>query len=74
MAVVPAKGGLEVEAGLVYVATIALDRAIINADGRRYVLTPGLAATVDVRTGTRAIISYLLSPLQTSIAQAGRER
>jgi len=34
----------------------------------------GLAATADVRTGTRAIISYLLSPLQTSIAQAGRER
>ena len=60
--------------GLVYVATIALDRAIIEADGRRYALTPGLAATVDVRTGTRAIISYLLSPLQTSIAQAGRER
>lgn len=60
--------------GLVYVATIALDRAMIDADGRRYALTPGLAATVDVRTGTRAIISYLLSPLQTSIAQAGRER
>ena len=60
--------------GLVYVATIALERASVDADGRRYVLTPGLAATVDVRTGTRAIISYLLSPLQTSIAQAGRER
>ena len=60
--------------GLVYMATIALERASVDADGRRYALTPGLAATVDVRTGTRAIISYLLSPLQTSIAQAGRER
>lgn len=60
--------------GLVYVATIALDRAIIDADGRRYALTPGLAATVDVRIGTRAIISYPLSPLQKSIAQSGRER
>lgn len=60
--------------GLVYVATITLERAFIDADGRRYALTPGLAATVDVRTGSRAIISYLLSPLQTSIAQAGRER
>lgn len=122
MAVVPAKGGLEVEArilnkdvgfvragqeaavkleafpftrygtvpgrvrsisrdavqdkdlGLVYVATISLNQAMIDADGRRFALTPGLAATVDVRTGTRAIISYLLSPLQSSIAQAGRER
>jgi hemolysin D len=60
--------------GPVYVATITLDRSFIEADGRRYALTPGLAATVDVKTGTRRIVSYLLSPLQTSIAQAGRER
>lgn len=31
-------------------------------------------ATADIRTGTRPIISYLLSPLQTTVAQAGRER
>jgi len=62
------------ELGLVYVATVTLDRTYIEADGRRVALSPGLAATVDIRTGTRRIISYLLSPLQTSIAQAGRER
>lgn len=60
--------------GLVYVATITLERNYVDADGRRVGLAPGLAATVDVKTGTRRIISYLLSPLQTSIAQAGRER
>lgn len=60
--------------GLVYLATITLDRNIIDADGRRYSLTPGLASTVDIKTGTRRIISYLLSPLQRSIAQAGREK
>lgn len=62
------------ELGLVYIATIALDRSFVDADGRRYLLTPGLAATVDVKTGTRRIISYLISPLQTSIAQAGHEK
>lgn len=62
------------ELGLVYVVTITLHHTSIDADGRRVVLSPGLAATVDIRTGTRRIISYLLSPLQTSIAQAGRER
>ena len=62
------------ELGLVYVATIALDRSFVDADGRRYALTPGLAATVDVKTGTRRTISYLISPLQTSIAQAGHEK
>ncbi len=60
--------------GLVYIATVTLERNYVNADGRRVSLAPGLAATVDVKTGTRRIISYLLSPLQTSIAQAGRER
>lgn len=62
------------ELGLVYIATIALDRAHVDADGRRYALSPGLVATVDVRTGTRSIISYLLSPLQSTVSQAARER
>lgn len=62
------------ELGLVYVATIALERASIDVDGKPVALSPGLAATADIRTGTRRIISYLLSPLQSSIAQAGRER
>jgi hemolysin D len=62
------------ELGLVYVATILLDRSFVDADGRRYALSPGLTATVDIRTGTRSILSYLVSPLQTTAAQAGRER
>ncbi|MDQ5880678.1 MAG: rane fusion protein hemolysin, partial [Pseudomonadota bacterium] len=37
------------ELGLVYVATVALDRSFVDADGRRNVLTPGLATTVDVK-------------------------
>lgn len=60
--------------GLVYVATVTLDRGFIDADAKRYALTPGLAATVDVKTGTRRIISYLFSPLQASISQAAREK
>jgi hemolysin D len=60
--------------GLVYIATVTLDRTFIDADEQRYALASGLAGTVDVRTGTRNIISYLLSPLETSFAQAGREK
>jgi hemolysin D len=62
------------EFGSVYAVIVALDRTTIDADGRMVMLSPGLAATVDIRTGTRRIVSYLLSPLQTSVAQAGRER
>jgi hemolysin D len=60
--------------GPVYIARIVLDRRSIIVDGREVGLGPGLNATVDIKTGTRAIISYLISPLQTTFAQAGRER
>ena len=60
--------------GSVYIATISLTRGFIVVDGRDVPLTSGLAATADIRTGSRRIISYLLSPLQTTVAQAGRER
>jgi len=55
-------------------AIIALDRAFIETESRKVALLSRLAATVEIRTGTRRIISYLLSPLQTTVSQAGRER
>ena len=60
--------------GSVYIATIALARTSITADGRSIPLSAGLNATADIRTGSRSILSYMLSPLQTTVAQAGRER
>lgn len=60
--------------GSVYIASIGLQRNSIMVDGHRLPLTAGLAATADIRTGSRRIVSYLLSPLQTTVTQAGRER
>ena len=60
--------------GATYVAQIRLDRATISVDGRATPLSAGLGVTADIRTGSRRIISYLLSPVQTSVQQAGRER
>jgi len=59
--------------GLVYLVTIALDREYVVVEGRKVPLGAGLVSTVDVKTGTRRIISYLLSPLQTTVSQAGKE-
>lgn len=59
--------------GPIYVATILLERNYIDADGKRFPLSSGLAATADIKTGTRRIISYLLSPLQSTISQAAHE-
>ena len=60
--------------GLVYQARVRLDRPTIMVDGRPALLAPGLAATADIHTGSRRIISYILSPLSRRAQEAGRER
>ena len=47
----------------VYSARISLDRTQIQVDGAVADLSPGMAVTVEIGTGSRAVISYLLSPL-----------
>lgn len=60
--------------GATYVAQIRLSRPDLIIDGKRTPLASGLGVVADIRTGSRRIISYLLSPVQTSVAQAGHER
>ncbi|PZO71885.1 MAG: HlyD family type I secretion periplasmic adaptor subunit [Sphingomonas taxi] len=60
--------------GLVYDARIALSGAIRSGDGRAEVLTSGMGATADIRTGRRSIASYLISPVEEAGHNAGRER
>lgn len=59
---------------LVYAARIALDTMQMQIDDRLVTLSPGMAVTVEIKTGTRRIIEYLLSPLQRHHQQALRER
>jgi hemolysin D len=59
---------------LVFPVTIALSRSTIAADGRTVPLTPGMTASVEIRTGTRRAIDYLLSPVRETTATAGHER
>ena len=47
----------------VYSARISLDRTQIQVDGAVANLSPGMAVTVEIGTGSRAVLSYLLSPL-----------
>jgi len=46
-----------------YTARISLDRTQMQIDDRIVNLTPGMAATVEIKTGSRTILSYLLSPM-----------
>ena len=75
--------------GLVFPARIRITGSKLNGIGKALVsadsdidpstdytnlLTPGLAAAVEIKTGKRSVISYLLSPVSRSVSEAGRER
>lgn len=60
--------------GLVYNARIRLAANHIMIGDRRQPVGPGMAVQAEVRTGRRRIIQYLLSPISTRVAEAGRER
>ena len=48
---------------LVYAAHISLDRTAMAVDGSDVALSPGMAVTVEIKTGAQRVITYLLSPL-----------
>jgi hemolysin D len=60
--------------GAVYITRIRLQRGTIIADGKPIPLTAGLGVTADILTGKRRIISWLISPITTTISQAAREK
>jgi hemolysin D len=59
---------------LVYAARISLSRTKMQIDDNPVDLSPGMAVTVEIKTGSRRIISYLLSPLMRYKQEALRER
>ena len=59
---------------LVYAARVSLDRTQMQIDENLINLTPGLAGTVEIKTGSRRIIGYLLSPLMRYRQESLRER
>ncbi len=69
-------GGAKGGAGqnLVFPATLRLDRRSIRVDGKDIPLSPGMAVTAEIKTGSRRAISYLLSPLGDILSTSGRER
>jgi hemolysin D len=57
-----------------YTARISLDRTQMQIDDRMVNLSPGMATTVEIKTGSRTILSYLLSPLLRYRQETLRER
>ena len=59
---------------LVYTAHVSLDRTNIQIEDKLVSLVPGLVVTVEIKTGSRRVIEYLLSPLLRYKQEAMTER
>ena len=59
---------------LTYAARISVDRTQMQVEDKKVNLSPGMAVTAEIKTGSRRIISYLLSPLAKYKQESLRER
>ena len=60
--------------GLIFPARVKLGNANLVIDGVKVALTPGMTLSVEIKTGKRRIIDYILSPLRRRSAESMRER
>lgn len=60
--------------GLIYATKIVLDKNSILVDGNTMSLSAGMSVNVEIKTGTRRVIEYVLSPLVQHQREALRER
>lgn len=60
--------------GLIYSSLIRMEKSTINVDGKQVNLSPGMAVTVEIKTGQRRLIEYFLSPLIQNAKDSLHER
>lgn len=60
--------------GLIYSTRARLERATMQVEEKTVSLTPGMAVTVEIKTGKRRVIEYFLSPLMQYGSESLRER
>jgi hemolysin D len=59
---------------LVYAARVSLEQTQMQVEDKLVNLSPGMAVTVEIKTGSRRVIEYLLSPLLRYKQESLRER
>lgn len=60
--------------GLIYSTRVRLHKDSLRVENKDVRLSPGMAVTVEVKTGTRRVIEYFLSPLMQYGNESLRER
>jgi len=59
---------------LLYAARISLDRTQMQVEDKLVNLALGMAVTAEIKTGSRTVLSYLLSPILKYKQESLRER
>jgi hemolysin D len=59
---------------LTYAARISMGRTQMQVEDKMVNLSPGIAVIAEIKTGSRRIISYLLSPLMKYRQESLREK
>ncbi len=67
-------GGAQRTQNLVFPVTLKPARTVMTIDGQSVPLTPGMAVSVEIATGSRRILEYVFSPLVETASQAMQER
>lgn len=60
--------------GLIYSTRVRLDKATVRVENKTVNLSPGMAVTVEIKTGRRRVIEYFLDPLMQYGRESLRER
>lgn len=60
--------------GAIFPATLRLEKAAMDIDGKPIRLGPGMALAAEIKTGRRRVIEFLWSPVVQRWTQSGRER
>lgn len=60
--------------GLIYASRVRMARTSLAVEGAEVRLSPGMAVTVEVKTGRRRVIEYFLAPLLQHTHESLRER
>ncbi|WP_144379497.1 HlyD family type I secretion periplasmic adaptor subunit [Mesorhizobium amorphae] len=57
-----------------YQVRVATEKSTLQRDGKTYSIIPGMICSVDIKTGRKTILSYLLKPINKAREEAMRER
>jgi len=60
--------------GLLFPLKASMKTDEINVDGKWVKLKPGMSVTVEIKTGSRRLMEFLLAPLMRGVSEGARER